>query len=76
MTESGSDGRWNNCGRKRIVSVTCEVGSHFFCQSEVCKWEERIELVQGQWMFRIPRIALVGPLLALEYAVLGVLDSH
>jgi len=60
---------------KRTVSVTCEVGSHL-CQSEVWKWEERIELVQGQWVFRIPRIALVGPLLALEWAVLGVLDSH
>jgi len=56
----------------RIVSVTCEVGSRL-CQSEVGKWEERIELVQGQWVFRIPRIALMGPL---EWAILGVLDSH
>lgn len=49
--------------------------SHF-CRSELWKWEAKIELAQGQWMFRIPRIALVGSLLALECAVLGVQDSH
>jgi hypothetical protein len=60
-----------------IVLCQLHVKLEAICDSQrYGKGEERIELVPGQWEFRIPRIALVGPLLALDWAVIGVLNFH